>query len=116
LRGLFGLRSDTHENPFYLGRDTRFRLTTVVELPAGFSQVVLAPDSRDWQLPAGGGTVHVSVANDRQGGDGPVHLTITHEVDLNPFMVEAQGYPELVEIEKQLAHPKARTILVTRKK
>jgi len=116
LRNLFGLRSDTHENPFYLGSDQSFRVSTAVELPPGFSQVVLAPDQRDWQLPAGGGTVRVSVSNQSQGDDGPVRLTVTHEVDLNPFMLEAQGYPELVEIEKQLTHAQARTILVTRRR
>jgi len=41
---------------------------------------------------------------------------VTHEVDLNPFMLEAEDYPELVEIEKQLTHAQARTVLVARKK
>ena len=116
LSGLFGLRSDTHENPFYQGRDQSIRVSTTIELPPEFSQVVLAPDEGDWQLPADGGTVRVSVSNQGREGDGPVRLAVTHEVDLNPFILEADRYPELVEIDKQLTHAQARTILVTRRK
>ncbi len=116
LSGLFGLRSDTHENPFYQGRDQSVRVSTTVELPGEFSQVVLAPDPSRWQLPADGGIVRISVSNQGREGDGPVRLAITHEVDLNPFILEADRYPELVEIDKQLSHAQARTILVTRRK
>jgi transglutaminase-like putative cysteine protease len=113
LRSLLGLRSDVHENPFYLDNDLSLRISTVVELPAGFSQVVLAPDQRDWRLPGGGGSVRVNVSNQSSQDGGPMRLTITHEVDLNPFMLEAEAYPELVEIEKQLTHAQARTVLAT---
>lgn len=113
LSHLLGLRSDTHENPFFQDRDESLRVSTVVELPAGFTHVVLAPEQRHWQLPAGGGTVRVSVATEQQQG-GALRLVVTHEVDLNPFLVESDGYAELLEIERQLTHAKARTILVTR--
>jgi len=83
-------------------------------LPAGFSRVVLAPEQRHWQLPAGAGVVRVNVSTERQQGDESARLIITHEVDLNPFMVQPDDYAELVEIEKQLTHAKARTVLVTR--
>jgi transglutaminase-like putative cysteine protease len=113
LRGLFNLRSDVHENPFYLDSDMTLRISTIVELPAGFSHVVLAPDQRNWRLPAGGGSVRVDVATRKDENGGPMQLTITHEVDLDPFMLDAAGYPELVEIERQLRHAQARTVLVT---
>lgn len=116
LRGLLGLRSDTHENPYYMGSDQSLKLSTIVELPAGFSQAVLAPDQKDWQLPEGGGTVRVSVSTKRQSPDGPMQLIVTHEVDLNPFMLEADGYPDLVGIDRQLSHAQARTVLVIREK
>lgn len=112
LSHLLGLRSDTHENPFFQDRDESFRVSTVVELPTGFTHVVLAPEQKDWQLPAGGGTVRVSVATERQQG-GALRFVVTHEVDLNPFLVESDGYVELLEIERQLTHAKARTVLVT---
>ncbi|MEN6577998.1 MAG: DUF3857 domain-containing protein [Phycisphaerales bacterium] len=114
LSHLLGLRSDTHENPFFQDREEKLRVSTVVELPEGFSRVVLAPEQRHWQLPAGAGVVRVNVSTERQQGDGPARLVITHEVDLNPFMVEPDDYADLVEIEKQLTHAKARTVLVTR--
>lgn len=113
LSHLLGLRSDTHENPFFQDRDESLCVSTVVELPAGFTRVVLAPEQRHWQLPAGGGTVRVSVATEQQQG-GALRLVVTHEVDLNPFLVGSDGYAELLEIERQLTHAKARTVLVTR--
>lgn len=116
LRGLFNLRSDVHENPYYLDSDMTLRISTIVDLPPGFAQVVLVPDQRDWQLPAGGGSVRVDVATRKAEDGGPMQLTITHEVDLDPFMLEAAGYPELVEIERQLRHAQSRTVLVTRGK
>ncbi len=116
LSHLFGLRSDTHENPFYQDRDESLRISTIVELPAGFSRVVLVPDQRQWQLPAGGGIVHVNVSIERRGGEEFTQLAVTHEVDLNSFLLGAEDYPELVEIEKQLSHAKARTILVRQNK
>jgi hypothetical protein len=113
LQGLFSLRSDVHENPYYLDSDMTLRISTIVDLPAGFSQVVLAPEQRNWQLPAGGGTVRVEVSTRKPENGDPMQLSIAHEVDLNPFMLEAAGYPELVEIERQLRHAQARTVLVT---
>ena len=114
LSHLFGLRSDTHENPFFQDRDENLRISTIVELPRGFSRVVLAPEQKHWQLPGEGGVIHVSVSRERPQSDGPVRLVITDEVELRPFMVEADNYLELVEIEKELTHAKARTVLVTR--
>ncbi|MEN6337548.1 MAG: DUF3857 domain-containing protein [Phycisphaerales bacterium] len=116
LSGLFNLRSDVHENPYYLDSDVSLRISTVIELPAGFSQVVLAPDQRDWQLPAGGGSVRVSVSNQSLPNGGATQLTISDEVDLNPFMIDSKDYPKLVDIERQLTHAQARTVLVTRGK
>jgi hypothetical protein len=116
LRGLFGLRSDTHESPFYQGGDETVRIVTTVELPAGFTHVVLSPGQEQWQLPSGGGTARVAVTTANGEADGAMRLVFTHEVDLDPFLLEADRYPDLVDIDKQLAHAQARTVLVTRRK
>jgi hypothetical protein len=130
LGHLFGLRSDTHENPYYQGSDESLRITTAVELPPGFSHVVLAPGQKDWKLPANGGTVRVRVALQPRGEGIPPSnygedardtrtsstiLTFTHEVDLNPFILDSANYDDLLEIEKQLSHADARTVLVERR-
>jgi transglutaminase-like putative cysteine protease len=114
LEHLFNLRSDTHENPFYQREAYRRRIATVVELPAGFSRVVLAPEQRQWHVPAAGGTVSVTVATQSHGSDGANSLVFTHEVELNPSILESQDYPDLLEIEKQLTHAQARTVLLKR--
>jgi len=116
LGHLFSLRSDTHENPFYQSRDFSFRVSTVVELPPDFGTVVLAPEPKEWRLPAGGGTIRVRVSKQEAAANGSVSLTFVHEVDLNPFILEAKAYPDLLEIEKQLTHAQARLVLVSRKK
>ena len=91
-------------------------MTTLVELPPGFSQVVIAPGQKEWRLPAGCGMVRVRVSRQDPEGDGPVTLTFTHEVDLDPAILEAASYTDLLEIEKQLAHAEAQTILVSQQK
>lgn len=111
----FGLQSDTHENPFYQGGDQGLRITTIVELPKGFSHVVLAPGQKQWSLPNGGGIARVRVSKQDASGEGPTTLTFTHEVDLNPFILDAAHYGDLMEIEKQLTHAEARTVLVSQK-
>lgn len=113
LKNMLSLRSDVHENPFYFDVDLHLRYAIVVELPAGFSRVVLAPEQRDWLLPAGGGDAHVSVSHERPGDGGPTRLAVTYEVELNPFMLESEDYPQLVEMERQLTHARGRTILAT---
>ncbi len=116
----FGLRSDTHENPFYQAGDQGLRITTIVELPKGFSNIVLAPGQKEWKLPVNGGTARVRVVaqppSAGNGSDGPAVLTFTHEVDLNPFILDPANYGDLLEIEKQLTHAEARTVLVSQKK
>jgi transglutaminase-like putative cysteine protease len=112
----FGLRSDTHENPYYQGGDQSLRITTIVELPKGFSNVVLAPSQKEWKLPAHGGTVRIRVTKQDAQGDGPTILTFTHEADLNPFILDSASYGDLLEIEKQLTHAEASTVLVAQKK
>jgi hypothetical protein len=127
----FGLRSDTHENPYYQSADQSLRITTIVELPKGFSHVVLAPGQKEWKLPANGGTARVRVVAQPRGEGvppsnrgqdardtmtSPTILTFTHEVDLNPFILDSASYGDLLEIEKQLTHAEARTVLVSQKK
>ncbi|MBP7051586.1 MAG: DUF3857 domain-containing protein [Phycisphaerae bacterium] len=110
----FGLRSDSHENPFFQAQDVSFRVSTIVELPPGYSRVILAPEQEQVRFPAGGGVCRATMSAEPAEGDKPARLVITREVDLNPFMLAADDYAELVEIEKDLAHAKARTVLVTR--
>jgi transglutaminase-like putative cysteine protease len=116
LRRLFGLRSDTHENPFYTDYDGSMHFSTVVELPPGFSNVVLAPKPEKWRLPAGGGTVQIDVTRQEPQASGSTILTVTCDVDLNPCILSPEDYTDLLAIEKKLAHPSARTVLVTRRK
>ncbi len=114
LRRLFGLRSDTHENLFFLNWDQGLRVSTVVELPEAFPDVVLAPAPKQWQLPSDG-VVRVRVER-QEPSNGRTVLAITHEIDVNPFVLAPDRYPDLVEMERQLAHGEARTILAARRR
>jgi hypothetical protein len=90
-------------------------MVTTVELPAGFSEAVLVPQKRQWRLPSDGGIVRVDVSR-QADGDGRTILVFTHEVDLNPFILSPDAYQDLVEIENELTHAQARTVLVARRK
>jgi len=117
LYDLLGLRSDEHENPFYLGGDSRFRITTRIEWPREFGEVIVMPGEEEWTLPARGGTVRVSMTQPAERSDDPCSLrgmTFTHDVDLRPFIAGSQEYAELLEINRRLSRTAARTVLLGR--
>jgi hypothetical protein len=114
LSNLFGLRSDIHENPFYYSWNSQMRISTIVELPGEFSKVVLSPKQKNWVLPAGMGQVQVTTSTDYDTEAESPTLTLIHSVELNPSILKAESYPDLLEINRQLTHTQARTILLSR--
>lgn len=116
LSNLFGLRSDTHENPFYYSWNSRLRISTIIELPSEFSKIVLAPQQKMWMLPASMGQVQVTISTDydTEAESESPKLTLIHSVELNPSILEAESYPDLLEINRQLTHIQAGTVLLRR--
>ncbi len=114
ISNLLGLRSDRRENPYYQRQTWHMRTSATVELPQEFPSIVYLPRAREWTLPAQGGTITVNVAEQGRCADGPPSIVVTYEVHLNPFLIEAERYASLREMERQLTHARNRVILLTR--
>ena len=70
------------------------------------------PAQQEWLLPNMGGYVRVRVEKHDKNTCGPSVITVTHEAQLNPCILGTESYLNLLEIEKQLASPQARMILL----
>ena len=116
LRNLLGLRSDERQNPLYWASERRSVIRTTVSLPPGFARPVLMPEALRWQAPAKGGelTVEEQYEPAAQAGSGSSGgaLTITHTVELDPAVIDAADYGDLLEIHRRLSHDQARMVLL----
>ncbi len=118
LYDLFGLRSDTHINPFYNGSFTSFVINTTIELPVEFSDVVLAPAEFESALPGGvdnskefGPTIsQIKIVCKRDGRK----INYIHEVSLKPFIIGSADYNELQDLNSKLSNARSREILLRR--
>ncbi len=107
--GVPGVRSDTRENPLYWSSPLRQTTRYTVVLPPAFCEVQLAPQSLTWQAPMGGKIVFSTVQHSNI-------VEIVRMIDLKPAIIAAFSYPELLEVNRALAHPAMRTILATEAK
>ncbi|NCO92390.1 MAG: hypothetical protein COY42_17365 [Armatimonadetes bacterium CG_4_10_14_0_8_um_filter_66_14] len=114
LSNVFGLRADERSNGLYWSSPKRARITTTVHLPAGVAELVLAPESMTWTAPANAGKITVSRQELKTAaGDGnKLGFVLTHEAALQPAVLKAADYGELLEINRRLSHTRARTVLV----
>lgn len=109
LYNLLGVRSDERCNPLFWGGESRFRIVTEITLPEEFTDTILLPSEFFWRAPADAGWVWVGVRR-RDAAT----LEIVHQVDLRPAVLPASLYPELLETNRSLSHPRARTLLLRR--
>jgi len=102
--------TDTRENDICWYRPDVQTVQITVELPEGFTDVLLAPESFEWIAPADLGSVSCRV---RQEAD-PPRLIIDYDVDLGIGIIPVADYDTLLEIERLLTHPRNRTIILKR--
>lgn len=109
LANLLGLRADVRTNPLFWAGPRRFRIVTDLTLPPGFTEAVLTPQEFFWNAPADAGCVWVGVT-----WQGPSSLRLIHDVDLKTAILPATVYPDLLDVNRQLSHPAAGTLLLRR--
>jgi transglutaminase-like putative cysteine protease len=109
LHNLLGLRSDQRTHPLFWGSPRRLRIVTELALPPEFSEAVLLPAEFFWNGPAEAGCVYVGVRRPEAAV-----VQVIHEVDLNPAVLPAAAYADLLETNRRLSHPGARTVLLRR--
>jgi hypothetical protein len=108
--GLFGLRGDTRENPMFLGGNSTSTHESIIILPRGYTTVPILPASRHWDLPCGLGAFNLDVTTATRP-DGRLMVRIVEKQIRRSGEVPAQLYPALLEYNRLLAHPSARTLV-----
>ena len=105
---LFPAYTDRHTLPLMINAAHRETVHTEIELPTGFSRVVIAPRSQDLVVPSGAGNVHVSAKV--AGRD----WSVTQELSAKPSVIAPQDYPGLLSVESALENKSSRLLLLER--
>ena len=99
------LRANSRDNPLYWSRPQRSTTVTSVELPAAYAALELQPAAMTWQAPGKAGTIAISNAV------ADAKLTITQAVELQPALLPADDYLDLLDANRALSHPRMKTVL-----
>ena len=108
--GIFGLRGDTRENPLFFGKKGSSISECVIILPRGYTTFPVLPPSRQWDLPCGLGTFNLDLTTSKRT-DGRMMVRILETQTRKSGEVPVQLYPALLEYNRLLAHPSARTLV-----
>ena len=111
LGGLFRFMADSRENPLYRGGDRRVDISATIALPPEFTRVLLLPPEVSWREPGTGSTVTVGARLVK--GASP-RLEVTWSACLVPAVIPASEYPRMLAIMRELSHPRARMVLLSR--
>ena len=104
--GLFQIESDRRTLPLYLRNTWERTVRTVVELPAKYRNVVIAPKSIALAAPAGAGVAEISTT---QSAD---RFIITHRLKSSPAIVAAADVPAVQSLESALENKASRLLLL----
>ena len=100
--------TDTREGDVFWGLRDKTLGAIIVQLPEGFTDVVLAPKGFVWKAPADAGTVTCTVTQEAD----PARLIIHYDMDLDAAVISAADYDELLEIQRLLTQPAGRTVIL----
>jgi hypothetical protein len=102
---LFPAGADRRTLPLYLAQPDRNIIRAEIDLPQQFRHQVIAPQSRDLDVPDGGGTARIIAAA------APGKYVITDEFDTTPAIIEPQDYSALLKVESTLERKSSKVFL-----
>ena len=105
------LRADQRVNPLWFDFMSTSDWTCTVILPPGVKDMPVLPPAGEWALPSSLGTITIEVTENKQS-DGRKTLTFHRAINVDHALVKPEEYPALLEINRQLSHPKMRTLMV----
>jgi transglutaminase-like putative cysteine protease len=108
LGNLLGLETSRRENPFCIEDPVRRMFLYEITLPAGWEPVIL-PEAFRTELPAGAGTVETTVSSEKQW------IIIKQTAQLNPAIIPAEDYGQLLALNARLTGPGVKTVLLRKK-
>jgi transglutaminase-like putative cysteine protease len=113
---LEGVTSDERKNPLYQADPRKARITAEVELPEGMEACeALPPDGLTIAVGKKGGITMGTTLIEGRGGKGRKAVRITQDIDIRPGIVLPSEYPDLLDYQRILSHPKANLILLRMK-
>lgn len=118
IGGIEGLRADERVNPLYWPGKTRERRRVTLELAPGIEDAIILPDDFGWNAPQNAGAITRQAYNwpERTPGASlimPRYWWIS-EIRLDPAIVPASVYPDLLATNRQLSHPEMEAFVFER--
>ncbi len=138
LGRIFNLRSDTRENPLYIGENIKRKIHILIALPKNYRAPVIAPANMKWNSPMYNGNVDVesllitplalksgnvimpintlrddlntTLLNSRNA------LYITMSAKISPALYPSALYPQVLAIQNKLFSPAAQEIMLKNEK
>jgi transglutaminase-like putative cysteine protease len=102
---LFPAGADRRALPLYLARKDRNTIRTEIKLPRRFRHEVIAPPSRNLDVPDGGGTARITSAQTHG------KCVITDELDTAPAIIEPRDYSAVLKVESALERKSSKVFL-----
>ena len=102
---LFPPGADSRTLPLFVQRTDRDTIRTEIDLPPGFRHDVIAPRSRELDVPDGGGKALI-VSTETPG-----KFVMTDEFDTVPAIIEPRDYSALLKMESTLERKSSRAFL-----
>jgi transglutaminase-like putative cysteine protease len=102
---LFPPGADRRALPLYLARTDRNTIRTEIDLPQRFRHEVIAPQSRNLDVPDGGGTARITSV------ETPGKCVITDELDTAPAIIEPRDYSAMLKVESALERKSSKVFL-----
>ena len=101
---LFPVGADQRVLPLFFSRGSKDTIRTVIALPPGFRQTVIAPESE--KLDAPGGVARIDSINSTG------QCVIIHELETMPAIIRPADYPALLKLESALRRKSSRVFLL----
>ena len=97
---------DQRSLPFMLSHEGESTVRAEIELPPGFSDILIAPGIESLDAPSGGGTARVTSSS------APGKFVLTDDFDTTPAVISPSDYPAMVKLESALEKKSAKVFLL----
>jgi hypothetical protein len=111
LARLLRLWGDQRQGPLYWGSRNTNQIEIAIRLPSDYRIIEMCPPDFEWISPAKNGRVSIKRLKTQSQNE----LRYLLEADLSPEIIAAEKYPEILELDRRLSQPAARTVLLRKK-
>jgi hypothetical protein len=113
---LEGVTSDERKNPLYQSEPRKARITVEVTLPDVIDACeALPPDGLSIAMGKEGGIAMKTALIEGKGGKGKKMVRITQDINIKSAIILPSEYPDLLDYQRILSHPKANLLLLKMK-